>query len=96
MNLKRACPRLRTMEFLKSFLCPLHIRLGEYVVLLNRKTRGELGVDSNSLLLLGLGSLTMTIGLVLPTLMKCASIRLTLLVAFLFPFIRSLESFSSI
>lgn len=95
MNLKQACPRLSTMESLKCFLHPLHIRVGEYVVLLNRKKRGELGVDFNSLLLLGLGSLTVTIRPVLPTLMKCASIRLTLLMAFIFPFIRSLESFFS-
>lgn len=96
MNLKWACPRLRTMESLKSFLRPLHIRLREYAMLFNRKTRGDLGVDSNSLLLLGLGSLTVTIGLVLPTMTKCASIRRTLSMVFVFPFFRSLESFSFI
>ena len=87
MNSKRACPRLRTMKPLRFLLHLFRIKLRVYVVLLKRRTKGELGIGSNFLLLLGLGFLIMTIGLIIPTLTKCAFMRLASSVAFVSLFI---------
>ena len=94
VNLKQACFCLRIVEPLRLLLRLLRIRLGVYVVLLRRRKKRELGIVSNFTLRLGLGFLIMMIGLVIPTLTKCAFMRLTLLVAFVYLFTRLSESFS--
>lgn len=63
-------------------------------MLLRSRKKKELGIGSNFPLLLGLRFLIMMIGLAIPTLMKCAFIRLTLSMAFVSLFTHLSKSFS--